>query len=106
MVDLAHDGTPLTMCPLSNVKLRVFDQLSDHNLKRLLEAGVRVTINSDDPSYFGGYIGDNYVATAEALELSEEHMIQIARNSIEASFISDERREELIDELNTYVAEH
>ncbi len=102
---LAADGVPLTMCPLSNVKLRVFDKLADHNLKRLLEAGVRVTINSDDPAYFGGYIGDNYVATAEALDLSEEHLIQMARNSIEASFVSDERRAELIDELNRFVAD-
>ncbi|MDH3729527.1 MAG: adenosine deaminase [Acidimicrobiia bacterium] len=103
---LASDGIALTMCPLSNVKLRVFDKLTDHNLKRLLEAGVRVTINSDDPAYFGGYIGDNYLATAEALDLGEEHLIQIARNSIEASFASDERRAELIDELNRFVAEN
>ena len=102
---LASDGIALTMCPLSNVKLRVFDKLTDHNLKRLLEAGVRVTINSDDPAYFGGYIGDNYLATAEALDLGEEHLIQIARNSIEASFASDERRAELIDELNRFVSD-
>lgn len=106
VADLARDGVPLTMCPLSNVKLRVFDELTDHNLRQLLEAGVRVTINSDDPAYFGGYIGDNYVATAAALDLSEEQLIQIARNSIEASFVSAARRDELIDELNAFVAEH
>jgi adenosine deaminase len=104
VADLARNGTALTMCPLSNVKLRVFDELADHNLRRLLEAGVRVTINSDDPAYFGGYIGDNYTATAQALDLSEEQLVQIARNSIEASFVSDERRAELIEELDRYLA--
>jgi len=84
---LVDEQIPLTICPLSNVKLRVFDTLRDHNLKRLLELGVKVTINSDDPAYFGGYIGDNYVATAEALGLTREEIETIARNSFEASFV-------------------
>jgi adenosine deaminase len=96
---LVSEEIPLTMCPLSNVKLRVFDRLEDHNLKRLLNRGVRVTINSDDPAYFGGYVLDNYVATAEALDLSREDLIALARNSIEASFLGAEDKEALLIEL-------
>jgi adenosine deaminase len=91
--------TPLTMCPLSNVKLKVFDQMADHNLKRLLDLGVKVTVNSDDPAYFGGYVLDNYVAVADALELSAEELVQLARNSIEGSFLSSTEKASLVEEL-------
>jgi len=90
---------PLTMCPLSNLKLRVVEQLGDHNLKRLLDAGAVVTINSDDPAYFGGYIVDNYVAAAEALELSDADLAHIARSSIEASFATSQQKAAWIDEV-------
>ncbi len=83
---LAADQIPLTVCPLSNIKLRVFDTMRDHNLRALLDAGIKVTINSDDPAYFGGYINENYIAAAEALNLTEAELEQIARNSFEASF--------------------
>ena len=96
---LVTEQIPLTMCPLSNVKLRVFDRLEDHNVKRLLDRGVRVTINSDDPAYFGGYVLDNYVATAEALDLSREDLVALARNSIEASFLDREAKQDLLAEL-------
>ncbi len=96
---LVREQIPLTMCPLSNVKLRVFDRLEDHNLKRLLDQGVRVTINSDDPAYFGGYLLDNYVATAEALNLSREDLVTLARNSIEAAFLGSEDKAVLLGEL-------
>ncbi len=96
---LAREQIPLTMCPLSNVKLRVFERLEDHNLKRLLDLGVRVTINSDDPAYFGGYVLDNYVAAAEALNLSREDLIALARNSIDATFLADEDKAILLAEL-------
>ncbi|MEA2024089.1 MAG: adenosine deaminase [Actinomycetota bacterium] len=96
---LVSEGIPLTMCPLSNVKLRVFDRLEDHNLKRLLDRGIRVTINSDDPAYFGGYVLDNYVSTAAALDLSREDLISLARNSIEASFLADGDKASLLAEL-------
>jgi adenosine deaminase len=99
MERLVGEQIPLTMCPLSNVKLRVFDRLEDHNLKRLLDRGVRVTINSDDPAYFGGYVLDNYVATAEALDLSREDLIALARNSIEAAFLGSEDKRALVSEL-------
>jgi adenosine deaminase len=90
------------MCPLSNVKLRVFDSLADHNLKRLLDQGVQVTVNSDDPAYFGGYIADNYLAIAEALELGREDLVRLARNSFEASFLPNGRRKELLAELEEF----
>jgi len=96
---LAREQIPLTMCPLSNVKLRVFERLEDHNLKRLLDKGVRVTINSDDPAYFGGYVLDNYVAAAEALDLSREDLVALARNSIEAAFLGREDKAALLAEL-------
>ncbi|NNJ48610.1 MAG: adenosine deaminase, partial [Acidimicrobiia bacterium] len=83
--------------------LRVFDVMGDHNLKRLLDRGVKVTVNSDDPAYFGGYIGDNYLAVAEALDLSLGDIAQIARNSIEATFLPNGRRESLLAELDQFV---
>ncbi len=97
---LVAEQIPLTMCPLSNVKLRVFDRLEHHNLKDLLDRGVRVTINSDDPAYFGGYVLDNYVAIAEALDLSREDLITLARNSIEAAFLSVDEKDALLADLD------
>ena len=97
---LVAERIPLTMCPLSNVKLRVFDRLEDHNLKDLLDRGVRVTINSDDPAYFGGYALDNYVAVAEALNLSRDDLITLARNSIEATFLSVDEKDALLADLD------
>ena len=99
---VVRESIPLTMCPLSNVKLRVFDSMSDHNLKRLLDRGVKVTVNSDDPAYFGGYIGDNYLAVAEALDLSREDLAQLAGNSLLATFLPNERRAGLLAELEDY----
>lgn len=86
---LVRDQIPLTMCPLSNVKLQVFEEMGEHNLKRLLDSGVIVTINSDDPAYFGGYVLENYLAAAVGLGLSRDQLIHLARNSIEASFLSE-----------------
>ena len=82
---LVADQIALTVCPLSNVKLRVFDTMRDHNLRAMLDRGLKVTINSDDPAYFGGYVNENYVAAAEALGLSREELARIARNSFEAA---------------------
>ena len=83
---LAAEGIPLTVCPLSNLKLRVFPELSQHNLPALLQAGLCVTINSDDPAYFGGYVNDNYLQLFAATGLEARQAVQLARNSIEASF--------------------
>jgi adenosine deaminase len=85
--DLIERRIPLTVCPLSNLKLRVVDDLSRHNLATLLRQGARVTINSDDPAYFGGYVLENYVASAQALHLSHNELATLAANSIEASFL-------------------
>ncbi len=91
---LARARVPLTVCPLSNVKLKVFRRMEDHNLKRLLERGLCVTVNSDDPAYFGGYVLQNYVALQQGLGLSREQLAMLARNSFEASFLapSEKRR--------------
>lgn len=89
---LAREQVPLTVCPLSNVKLRVFPTLQQHNLKTLLDAGLKVTINSDDPAYFGGYVLENYRQTAEALQLSRAELQRLARNSLEAAFVDDAER--------------
>lgn len=83
---LATHRIPLTMCPLSNQRLQVTPDLREHPLKRLMDAGVLVTVNSDDPAYFGGYVADNYVAIAEALSLSEEEIARLAENSLLASW--------------------
>jgi adenosine deaminase len=101
---LEQERIPLTMCPLSNVKLKVFPSLADHNLKLLLDRGIAVTVNSDDPAYFGGYVGDNYVAVAEALELTRDELVTLARNSIDASFVRVDERRALLAELDEYVS--
>ncbi|HEX5591453.1 MAG TPA: adenosine deaminase [Candidatus Limnocylindrales bacterium] len=93
---LAADRIPLTMCPLSNVRLRVIDRIQDHNLKRLLDRGVMVTVNSDDPAYFGGYIGDNYRAAQAGLGLSDAEIRTLARNSIGASFADSAEKARLL----------
>jgi adenosine deaminase len=87
--ELVSRRIPLTVCPLSNVKLRVFRTMKDHNLRALLDRGIVATINSDDPAYFGGYIVDNYRAVAEALRLTEDDIRQLARNAFEASFLAE-----------------
>jgi adenosine deaminase len=102
---LIRDQIPLTMCPLSNVKLGVFDRIEDHNLKRLLDLGVKVTVNSDDPAYFEGYIVDNYLAAALGLDLTREDLVRLAQNSIEAAFMPDEGKAVLLDELKAVASE-
>jgi adenosine deaminase len=92
---LQKEQIPLTVCPLSNVKLCVFDTLEQHNLKTLMDANLCVTINSDDPSYFGGYIGQNYLETAQALNLSLGDIETLARNAVKASFLDDDDKQEL-----------
>ena len=101
---LAAEQTPLTVCPLSNVKLRVFDTLEQHNLKRLLTSGLCVTINSDDPAYFGGYIGKNFADTQKALGLTLDEVHTLARNSFTASFLTDAEKARHLAELDAVVA--
>ncbi len=96
---LVAAGTALTVCPLSNVKLRVFQHMAEHNLKRMLELGLRVTVNSDDPAYFGGYVAQNYLEAAEALDLSRADPVTLARNSLLASFVTDAQRAPWLEAL-------
>ncbi|MCA9227405.1 MAG: adenosine deaminase family protein [Planctomycetales bacterium] len=86
---LRIEQVPLTVCPLSNVRLRVFDTLAEHNLGRLLDAGLLITVNSDDPAYFGGYLSANYIQTQRALGLEEADMVRLARNGFAASLLPD-----------------
>jgi adenosine deaminase len=98
---LARQGVPLTVCPLSNVKLRVFSALSDHNLPLLLQAGLKLTVNSDDPAYFGGYLNQNFVETFAALpQLGAAEAYRLARNSFEASFAPEACKQRWIGELD------
>ena len=99
MARLINEKMPLTVCPLSNLKLCVVKDMKDHNIRRLLQKGVHVTVNSDDPSYFGGYMNDNFVAIQQALDLSNDELKQLAINSFEASFISDEEKQKWISEI-------
>ncbi|MFO1496745.1 MAG: adenosine deaminase, partial [Lysobacterales bacterium] len=102
---LVRERIPLTVCPLSNVKLCVFQTLAEHNLKTMLDLGIVATINSDDPAYFGGYINQNFHETAAALKLSREELRTLAANSFEASFASAERKRAYMDRLARYCAE-
>ncbi|MDG2114566.1 MAG: adenosine deaminase, partial [Actinomycetota bacterium] len=101
---LLAERVPLTMCPLSNLELGVVSRLEDHNLARLMRQGLTVTINSDDPAYFGGYIADNYVAAARALRLSRAELVQLARNSFEAAFVDPVQRDAWLAEIDDYLA--
>ena len=96
---LRRDRVPLTVCPFSNVRLRAVDRLVDHPLARMLDAGVNVSVNSDDPAYFGGYIGQNLEQTTAALGLTDAQVTQLLRNAIESSFLSEVRKAELVAEL-------
>ena len=102
---LVETGMTLTMCPLSNQRLCVTPDLITNPLAKLLRAGVRVTVNSDDPSYFGGYVNDNYLAIADALDLTPAEIIMLARNSFIGSFLPDADKERYLDEIDTVVSE-
>ena len=99
MQRLIQEKMPLTVCPLSNLKLCVVDDMREHNIRRLLQKGVKVTVNSDDPSYFGGYMNDNFVAITQALDLSHDELKQLAINSFEASFIDDAEKQSWIAKI-------
>ena len=105
MQRLAQSRMPLTVCPLSNLKLLVVKDLREHNLARLLHAGLCVTINSDDPAYFGGYMNANFLATADALDLSREELLELARNSFTAAFVTEDERRPWLDELHVIAAQ-
>jgi adenosine deaminase len=101
---LVSEQTPLTVCPLSNVKLHVFPSLALDNLPALLNQGLRITINSDDPAYFGGYVGDNLLAVATEFEMDDEQIVELVRNSILASFLSEPEKEANLRRLAAVVS--
>ena len=105
MLRLIESQMPLTICPLSNVKLRVFDAMASHTILDMLDLGVCVTVNSDDPSYFGGYMTENFLALYDSLELSRDQAIRLINNSIDASFAEDSRKKELSNLLQTYISD-
>lgn len=104
VAELAVSRMPLTVCPLSNVRLKVYKDMRQHNIGQLLKQGLCVTVNSDDPAYFGGYVLDNYVAIAEALDLSKAQLAQLARNSFEASFLDAASKQKWLLRIDTLTA--
>ncbi len=100
VAELVRRQTTLTVCPLSNIRLRVFDRIEDHNLARLLRRDVRVTVNSDDPSYFGGYVNENFHACQHALALSDTELVQLVRNSLTGSFLPQDHKTALLTKLD------
>ncbi len=100
---LVRRKIPLTLCPLSNLRLAVIRRMDEHPLREMMERGLMVTVNSDDPAYFGGYIAENYAAVAKALKLSNDDLSRIARNSFEASFMSPARKKECIATLESFL---
>ena len=98
---LLEKQIPLTVCPLSNIKLCVFEHMSSHNILTLLEMGLCVTVNADDPSYFGGYLNDNYLALEQHLNLSEEQLTQLIKNSFIASFLPENEKQHWLDKLGS-----
>jgi adenosine deaminase len=100
---LVRNQVPLTVCPISNVKLRIFETMQAHNLKRLLDLGIRITINSDDPAYFGGYITENFLQAQRALMLDVGDIYRLSKNAILASFLGHSDKEKLLQELDTYI---
>ena len=103
VAELVRRRIPLTVCPLSNVKLRVVDDITAHPLKRMLDLGLLVTVNSDDPAYFGGYVNENYLAVAHALNLDRSELVQLARNSFEASLLDADSKSALAGQLDAVV---
>jgi len=101
---LRNSGMTLTVCPLSNLRLCVVDRLEHHPIRRMLEVGLRATVNSDDPAYFGGYLIDNYLAIATALRLTREEILTLAGNSLRGSFMPQTRIDGLLAELDTFAA--
>lgn len=100
---LARQKTPLTMCPISNWRLKVIPDMTQSPVKKGLDAGLLVTINSDDPSYFGGYINDNYRAVQTSLRLSEKEVIQLAKNSFAGSFLDESEKQRGLDRIDQQV---
>ncbi|MBL7971438.1 MAG: adenosine deaminase [Prolixibacteraceae bacterium] len=103
--ELVRLKMPLTVCPLSNLKLKVVNDMTRHPLAEMLEKGMMVTVNSDDPAYFGGYMNENYLALAQALNLTQEQIAQLARNAFSSSFLNEKEKAEQIAKIDRYVGQ-
>jgi len=101
---IAAEGMTLTVCPLSNLKLCVVDDLKNHPMRKMLDAGLKATMNSDDPAYFGGYMNENFLQLTEALNLTKDEVVTLARNGFEAAFIPEDQKQVMIDKLDAFVA--
>ena len=99
---VAEEQIPLTVCPLSNLKLKIVDHMDDHPLPEMLDKGLMVTINSDDPAYFGGYINENYEAVQKSFDLGSDALVRLAKNSFNASLLSDDEKKKLCMEVDLY----
>jgi len=99
---LVRDQTPLTVCPLSNVRLCVVDEMKDHPILAMLDKGLLVTVNSDDPPYFGGYLNDNFLAMVGGLGLNQAQAKQLAANSFKASFLDEDKKVQFLDALEAF----
>ncbi|MDH3588744.1 MAG: adenosine deaminase family protein, partial [Gammaproteobacteria bacterium] len=104
MTEVAKRRVPLTVCPLSNTRLCVYETMEDHPILALLKAGLLVTVNSDDPAYFGGYVNDNFNAIADALTPTQEQVIQLAKNSFLASFLDQPDKDDWIRKIEAVAA--
>lgn len=106
MQRLKEEQMALTVCPLSNTKLKVFENMKQHTIKQMLDFGLNVTVNSDDPAYFGGYLNDNFHAIYKNLDLSKEDIITLVKNSFNSSFISKELKKEYLKKVDDFIAKH
>lgn len=100
---LVDTQLPLNVCPISNVKLRVFDTIKDHNIKKLYDRGIKITVSSDDPSYFLGHVNENYLALYNELGFTEKDLYKVTRNAFEAAFLDEDRKSTYIDELDAFM---
>jgi adenosine deaminase len=104
--EIVKQQIPLTVCPLSNLKLKVVTDLKQHPLKKMLDAGLLATVNCDDPAYFGGYVNENFLAVSKALNLTKEEILLLARNSFEASFLGNEKKKTMIERVDKFYREN
>lgn len=105
VIELVKRKMPLTICPLSNLKLKVVVDMNKHPLAEMLDKGIMATVNSDDPAYFGGYINENYMAVADSLNLTKEQIVRLAKNSFAASFLEEEEKLKMINKVELYYQE-
>jgi adenosine deaminase len=101
---LARERVPLTVCPLSNLRLCVVTDMTQHPLRRMLQAGLVATVNSDDPAYFGGYINENFIAVQQALDLTRDEIVTLARNGFRAAFLDDATKQRHLAAVDRYEA--